>query len=68
MDASIDTGLLAEAIWEEARTKYTRDINDWDTLEVVVVQGLEGWPEDDLIKEAEELGIDIDEYKEGDDA
>ena len=55
---------LIEKIWENARDKH--DIySSWDTLEVLVVQGLETWNDDDLIAEAESLGIDVSGYTGG---
>ena len=64
MTNNLDTGQLADAIWQEAQEQYS-NITFWNPLEFVVVQGLERWPEDDLVEAAKELGIDVDEYKEG---
>ena len=52
---------LVEVIWEKAKDTY--DIHSsWDTLEYIVVQGLETWDDESLINEANDLGIDVIEY------
>ena len=63
MTNNLDTGQLADAIWQEAQEQYSNS-TFWNPLEFVVVQGLERWPLNDLVEAAKELGIDVDEYKE----
>ncbi len=59
----IDMELLREAIWQGAQVKYTH-ILDWDVLEYAVVKGLEDWSQEELIEEANRLGVDLDELEE----
>ena len=54
---------LIEAIWEKAQEKHSRNVLDWQALESVVIQGLETWGEEDLIEEAQNLGIDVQQVK-----
>jgi len=56
---------LIEKIFNAACLKHGVLSVNWDVLEMLVVQGLETWNDDDLISEAESLGIDVGEYTGG---
>ena len=60
----LDRFELIELMIEKARFEYSNfdaAMDQWDVLESVVRQGLEGWPDDDLIEAAERLGVEVDE-------
>ena len=58
---AIDIGLLAEAITSAIRDK---GFDSYEDTEMLVNQGLDTWPEEDLKEKAAEFGIDIDQFKE----
>jgi hypothetical protein len=62
-EKNMDLSELIEAIWEKAQEEHSRNVLDWQALESVVIQGLETWGEEDLIEEAQNLGIDVQQVK-----
>ena len=58
---TIDKLGLAEAITTAISEK---GFESYEDTEMLVMQGLEGWGEEDLIEKAAEFGIDVDEFKE----
>jgi hypothetical protein len=55
---------LVELMIENAREQFSMvdaAMYEWDVLESAVPQGLEGWPDDDLINAAQRLGIEVEE-------
>ena len=56
---------LVEKIFNADCSKHGILSVNWDALEILVVQGLETWDDDDLISEAESLGIDVSGYTGG---
>tara|TARA_R100000329_G_scaffold766_4_gene1464 strand:+ start:448 stop:660 length:213 start_codon:yes stop_codon:yes gene_type:complete len=58
---TIDKLGLAEAITTAISDK---GFESYEDTEMLVMQGLTGWGEEDLIEKAAEFGIDVDEFKE----
>ena len=58
---TIDKLGLAEAITTAISDK---GFDSYEDTEMLVMQGLTGWGEEDLIEKAAEFGIDVDEFKE----
>tara|TARA_R100001510_G_C7632378_1_gene191045 strand:- start:1170 stop:1349 length:180 start_codon:yes stop_codon:yes gene_type:complete len=58
---TIDKLGLAEAITTAISEK---GFESYEDTEMLVMQGLTGWGEEDLIEKAAEFGIDVDEFKE----
>ena len=58
---TIDKLCLAEAITTAISDK---GFESYEDTEMLVMQGLTGWGEEDLIEKAAEFGIDVDEFKE----
>ena len=45
--------------------KIEENPNGFDSLRDLLGQGFDGWPEDELIDEAQRFNIDTSEYDEG---
>ena len=58
----MDNSLLAETIGSHILTDtYNSDPTAMSAIESALIQGLETWPEEELLILAEELNIEIDE-------